>query len=65
MGKSKVEPGPTETQYSRKKGAPPTLGALVKRANVIVTGKRNQYLTDTPSGYQFLISLLGETHDLH
>jgi hypothetical protein len=47
------------------KGAPPTLGALVKRANEIVAGERNQYLTDTPSGYQFLISLLGETHDLH
>jgi len=53
MGKSKVEPGPTETQYSRKKGAPPTLGALVKRANDIVAGERNQYL----NRYAFGVSI--------
>jgi len=53
MGKSKVEPGPTETQYSRKKGAPPTLGALVKRANEIVAGERNQYLNRYAFGVSF------------
>ena len=35
------------------KGAPPTLGALVKRANDIVAGERNQFL----NRYAFGVSI--------
>jgi len=39
--------------WDGKTGAPPTLGALVKRADVIATGKRNQYL----NRYAFGVSI--------
>jgi len=53
MGKVKGGTWSYRDSILQETGAPPTLGALVKRANDIVAGERNQYLNRYAFGVSF------------